>query len=115
MELPDCRTDDRDRLSDGDQERIVDALRREDYSAALAVLNISLYDIQILSSIKCANSPTEAMKLNELFLSSLAGEDNYLEGVQLFLSEYDDRSILFFIDVLSNAIFVAGRKNDVRK
>ena len=105
MELPDCRTDDRDRLSDGDQERIVDALRREDYSAALA----------ILSSIKCANSPTEAMKLNELFLSSLAGEDNYLEGVQLFLSEYDDRSILFFIDVLSNAIFVAGRKNDVRK
>ena len=45
MELPDCQVEERDSLSDGDQEQIADALRREDYAAALSVLNVSMFDV----------------------------------------------------------------------
>lgn len=61
---------------------------------------------------------TEITALNEVFLSALASgaEDSYLQvmqNMQLFLTGYNDSSILLFIDVFSDAIYVVGKKCNV--
>ena len=52
--------------------------------------------------------------MNEVFLTALEsdGKDGCLQvmqHMQLFLTGYSDSSILLFIDVISDAIFVVGR------
>ena len=72
--------------------------------------------------VACKNQEKERGKVaafNEVFLTALArnAEDGCLQvmqHMQLFLNSYHGGSILLFIDVMSDAIFVVGRAYNVR-
>ena len=74
--------------------------------------------LQMIACKKRDGERSNVAAFNEVFLTALASnaEDGCLQvmqHMQLFLTSYDDSSILLFIDVMSNAIFVVGRAFNV--